>query len=296
MTEPNDPNLDCTDIKAMLSALIDDEAEASDRYRAERHLADCKACRKLLSDAERNDALVATAVAGTGPGGLPAGFEAAVLRRVAGGDEPGAARRLTIWLGWFAAAAVLLLSAAMWWLDRPRAINSPVASSGPSIGSTWIRPVVNEVAQYPADLPAGSAPQSAAPISSAASPSRSWRPKTPAPPAVAPLTRADAEALEGASMLLAMLRQSDDGGFARVERAREVIEYDELLPRLSAARANLPAEDRPPLLAAEAMLYRVAHGPLSLADVRDMRQAIARLDLPQQIDAISGRRPSATSL
>ena len=34
------------------------------------------------------------------------------------------------------------------------------------------------------------------------------------------------------SLLLAMLRQSDDDGFARVERAREVIEYDELLPRL----------------------------------------------------------------
>jgi hypothetical protein len=123
-----------------------------------------------------------------------------------------------------------------------------------------------------------------------------WRPKTPAPPALPALTRADAEALEGVSLLLAMLRQSDDDGFARVERAREVIEYDELLPRLSAARANLPAEDRPPVLAAEAMLYRVAHGPLSLADVREMRQAISRMGLPQQIDAISGRRPSETSL
>ncbi|MHC4128463.1 MAG: anti-sigma factor family protein [Planctomycetota bacterium] len=293
MTEQNDPKFDCTDIKAMLSALIDDEAEASDRYRAERHLADCKACRELLSDAERNDALVATAVAGPQPGGLPAGFEAAVLRRVTEGDQPGAARRWSAWLGWFAAAAVILLGAALWWLDRPRVMNSPVATTGPSIRSTFFRPVVNEVAQYPADLPTGSVPQSAAPASSAVN---AWRPKTPAPPALPALTRADAEALEGVSLLLAMLRQSDDDGFARVERAREVIEYDELLPRLSAARANLPAEDRPPVLAAEAMLYRVAHGPLSLADVREMRQAISRMGLPQQIDAISGRRPSETSL
>ncbi|MHC4272740.1 MAG: anti-sigma factor family protein [Planctomycetota bacterium] len=129
MTEQNDPKFDCTDIKAMLSALIDDEAEASDRYRAERHLADCKACRELLSDAERNDALVATAVAGPQPGGLPAGFEAAVLRRVTEGDQPGAARRWSAWLGWFAAAAVILLGAALWWLDRPRVMNSPVATT-----------------------------------------------------------------------------------------------------------------------------------------------------------------------
>jgi hypothetical protein len=44
------------------------------------------------------------------------------------------------------------------------------------------------------------------------------------------------------------------------------------------------------------MLYRIVRGPLSVADVREMRRTIARLDLPQQIDAISGRRPSEASL
>jgi hypothetical protein len=296
MTEQDHPNLDCTDIKVILSALVDDEVEAADRYRAERHLADCKTCRELVSDVERNDALVAAAVAGTLPGGLPAGFEATVLRRATRGDRPESARRWTAWLGWIAAAAVLLLGAALWWLDRPPTMTGPVASHVPSARSTWIRPVVNEVAQYPADLPTRSAPKMSAPVSSPVSAARPRRPKSPAPPRAPALTRDDAEALEGVSLLLAMLRQSDEDGFARVERARAVIEYDELLPRLSAARAHLAAEDRPPVLAAESMLYRVAHGPLSLADVREMRQTISRLELPQQIDAISGRQPGAASL
>ena len=61
-------------------------------------------------------------------------------------------------------------------------------------------------------------------------------------------------------------------------------------------RPPATAEDQPPLLAAESMLYRIVRGPLSVADVREMRQTIVRLDLPQRLDAISGRRPGAASL
>jgi len=287
MTDKQEQTLDCTDIKALLSALIDDEADDADRYRAERHLAGCKECRDLISEAERNDALVAAAAAGDDlPGGLPAGFEAAVLARAAGTDPIGAARRWTVWLGWFTAAAVILLSAALWWLDRPQTMTGPLAADGPTGRSTWIRPIVNEVAQYPMD----------APVAQAAGPSRTWRVEDPAPRAISSLTRDDAETLEGVSLLLAMVRMSDEDGFAGIERARQVIEYDELLPRLSVVRINLPAEDQPPVLAAESMLYRIVRGPLSVADVREMRRTISRLDLPQQIDAISGRRPSEASL
>ena len=99
MTDKQRQSLDCTDIKAMLSALIDDEADDADRYRAERHLAGCRECRELVSEAERNDALVATAVAGDDlPGGIPAGFEAAVLTRATSVDRIGAARRWSVWL------------------------------------------------------------------------------------------------------------------------------------------------------------------------------------------------------
>jgi hypothetical protein len=297
MTDKQEQTLDCTDIKAMLSALIDDEADDADRHRAERHLAGCKECRELISEAERNDALVAATVAGDDlPGTIPAGFEAAVFARAAGADQIGVARRWTVWLGWFTAAAVILLSAALWWLDRPQTMTGPLAADGPTGRSTWIRPVVNEVAQYPMDAPATSAPRSSAPVAQAAGPSRTWRVEDPAPRAISSLTRDDVETLEGVSLLLAMVRLSDEDGFAGIERARQVIEYDELLSRLSVVRTNLRAEDQPPVLAAESMLYRIVRGPLSVADVREMRQTISRLDLPQQIDAISGRWPSEASL
>jgi anti-sigma factor RsiW len=239
MTDKQEQTLDCTDIKAMLSALIDDEAGDADRHRAERHLAGCKECRELISEAERNDALVAATVAGDDlPGTIPAGFEAAVFARAAGADQIGAARRWTVWLGWFTAAAVILLSAALWWLDRPQTMTGPLATDGPTGRSTWIRPVVNEVAQYPMDAPAASAPRSSAPVAQAAGPSRTWRVEDPAPRAISSLTRDDAETLEGVSLLLAMVRLSDEDGFAGIERARQVIEYDDLLSRLSVVRTR----------------------------------------------------------
>ena len=55
--------MDCTDIRAMLSGLLDDQVAAETRYLAERHLAECPACRELLSEAERNEALIAAEVA-----------------------------------------------------------------------------------------------------------------------------------------------------------------------------------------------------------------------------------------
>ncbi|MHC4217550.1 MAG: anti-sigma factor family protein [Planctomycetota bacterium] len=292
MTDKQQHSADCTDIKALLSALIDDEVDATERYRAERHLAECQECRELVSAAERNDALVAAAVAREDlPGTLPKGFETAVWRGAAGNSRPGT-RSWVAWLGWFTAAAAVLLAAAVWRFDRPPAATGPVAVDPAPTRSVWIRPIVNEVAQYPIDTPA---PVTPVPVLANPGPSSSWgdEPGEAAPRPT--ISRADAEALESVSLLLATLRQCDDD-FAPIERAREVIAYDELLPRLWAARSNLPAEDQAPLFAAESLLFRIVHGRVSLADVRDMRRTISHLSLPQQLDAISGRFANGTSL
>ena len=80
MPEQKRTNMDCTDVKALLSAIIDGELPADDRHRAERHLADCATCRTVVSDAEHADALVAATVGLDGPDDrLPDGFEGAVL-------------------------------------------------------------------------------------------------------------------------------------------------------------------------------------------------------------------------
>jgi hypothetical protein len=303
MTEQENPTLDCTDIRAMLSALVDDLASEADRHQAERHLVNCTACRELLSEAERNDVLVAALTDVDEPAGLPEGFEAAVLARA---DGP-ASRRWTSWLGWLTAAAALAVAAFVWWFDsgpdraanhvptvyppglevRSRALDEP-ASAGMTTSGPWFRPVVNEIAAYVSDMPPQQGTLAATPISTVTS--RSWS------DAESTLSREAAEALEGTSLILSMLRQGGGGGFGDVEQARRIIEYDDLLAKLSAARPDMPAAFLPAVLAAESVMYRIARGPLSQDEVREMRQTIASLDLPQRLDSIRANWPDASTL
>ena len=111
-------NMDCQDIKALLSALVDDEVDAPTRHRAERHVAGCAACRTLLDDAERLDGLMASESAALTIGAaLPAGFEAAVIER-AEFQQRSLRRTMVTWTGWFAAAASLVLAVMIWSFDR----------------------------------------------------------------------------------------------------------------------------------------------------------------------------------
>ena len=81
-------SLDCTDIKALLSALIDDCVESDTRHLAERHLADCKSCRTLIDETEAAEAMVAASVGDLAPlDTLPDGFKANVLARTVYFDE-----------------------------------------------------------------------------------------------------------------------------------------------------------------------------------------------------------------
>ena len=110
------------------------------------------------------------------------------------------------------------------------------------------------------------------------------------------ISRDDCETLDSVSLALAMLAQADDRSFADVEQVRRITEYDHLLPRLADVHHNLPVADRPAVLAAESVLYRVVRGPLDLDEVREIREAIAHLNLVGRIDAISGRWTTASSL
>jgi hypothetical protein len=233
---------------------------------------------------------------------LPDGFEGAVLARtVYARNHRGTAGRWQSWLGWLAAAAAIVLAVVLSPLGRPadadreagQVANAPYPP-GPELGSWTLqepqvatgavtRLVINEVAGYPGDEETGS-----------------WEIPTAAGTfAVGPtegLSKKDAETIESVSLVLSILENADDRSFADIEQARRITEYEQLLPRLAATRSGVPVADRPVLLAAESMLYRVVRGPMNLNDVRELRNTIVRLDLPDQIHAITGKRARSNSL
>ena len=120
--------LDCTDIKALLSGLIDDRVDPALRHRAERHLAECKPCRQLLNQAETAEAMVAASVSALGDSeALPEEFEANVLARTVYAEQLEAVHgRWVNWLGWMAAAAALALAVTVWVMDRPTTVRGPI--------------------------------------------------------------------------------------------------------------------------------------------------------------------------
>ena len=137
---PMDCPMDCTDIKSLLSALLDDHLDAPTLHRAERHLAECRSCRNFVGEAERNERLIAEEVAsafwGDGP---PEGFEQAVLSRTIHARPLGPRSAWTAWLGWVAAAAALVLLVTTWQLDRSAPVTSTAGGLASSI-SLSVRP------------------------------------------------------------------------------------------------------------------------------------------------------------
>jgi predicted anti-sigma-YlaC factor YlaD len=292
-------NFDCKDIKAILSGMVDGEVDTATRHMAERHLADCKACRELLNEAERVNEMVALeAQRLLWPVGLPAGFEEAVLSRTAYAEAYNfAGRRWTSWLGWVAAAASLLLALSIWMLDRRelvpaqplQALNQPRLSSSSMANASYLRSWTSEAA-LPAEgferavLTSGTldeATQRDIDEQLALVQPAMYRPRSA-------LSRDDADTLYSASTLLEMLAQADLTSFADVERIRRIAEYDNMLARLAEVRGHVSLADRPLVIAAESVLLRIVNGPLDSSDLEMLNDTVSRLDLATELEDISG--------
>ena len=319
-------NMDCTDIKVLLSGLIDDEIDEQTRYLAERHIAECKSCRDLLDEAEAlNQTVAVEAQEHLAPDDLPRGFIGTVLSRTAY-DEQRSGTRFAgwmNWLGWVAAAASLLLAITIWAIDhrlipsrsqgQPHISIAPPAPQHPdarqasyvTAARSWTYsgtmpteesgPPVVESLQLrqitidngiPIDLYIESNTTAAPPDREIEAPAVAVAPSLTTGPLI---SREDAETMDAAALLLNMLLASGDRSFSDIEQIRRIAVYDELLSRLAEARGHLDANDRPTLFAAESVLLRIINGPVSSKDVQELRDMVRQSGLPAQLRSISAR-------
>jgi len=297
--------LDCTDIKALLSAIVDDQLDPEHRHQVERHLAGCKPCRKMLDEAEAVDALLALDVEGAPRASLPTGFEDSVLARtVHHSPMRWRDRRWVTIGGWLASAAAIALAMTIWIVDRRALLRQPTITShdsevviAPNPSLAYASNVTNS---WIFEGPVEPVQQRSAPSRTISTPGITSEPSAveSAPPTIdrimqAVPSREDAETMFAAALALDQLRSADDRSFADLDMVRRIVEYDDLLARLADMHNRLSAEDRAAVLAAESIFTRIVRGPISAEDLEEIGSTIETLELPERLTRI-GRRNDAT--
>lgn len=307
-------NMDCQDIKALLSALVDDRVDAEARHSAERHLAGCSMCRSLLDEAEALDDLISRDANGFGSASsLPPGFAASVLER-ASIVRPTLKRTFITWTGWTAAAACLVLAVMIWSFDRQNFMKSgsPMAAGtnpagansmakAPRSGDGLVQRATYERRSWTYDGDFADDSQNSTNSNDTAVVTTLDKIKQPTiDPAFAAqdsfLTLDDAQTLYSVAMLMETLESADLSNFEQIERIRQVAEYDNLLPRLDSMKSRLSTSDRPMITAAECILLRIVRGPVTLQDARELLTDASGLRLARYLHSISMRNAAGNSL
>jgi len=309
-------SMDCADIRALLSGLVDDEVDMDRRHRVERHLASCSACRQRLDDAERTDRELHAIVDAMTDESLPRGFEEAVIVTATGAPMRfNEARRhwsLIPWVAITASAAALALSFVVWQrtafdqaeptsiTQRSESVDGPEAATidEPDEVKSMVVPVRRDLdaraartertetrisSMHRLELP--SAPQ---PVSTTSHTNVLVRTVTPDDDV--------SDALHAASQALRVIADASEGSFADVQHARRVVAYDELLPRLDDAMVHVTPEERFALIVVTDIFQDLMHGPMDMSDVRGLKQRASGPALRSALEAMVRRYDRATML
>lgn len=264
---PDKIHNDCIDLRAHLSAYIDDELDDERRHSLDRHLVGCETCRALVDETERLADLVQRDVASE-LSELPEGFAGTVLARtVFEEDRSERSYRFSVWtsaIGWVAAAAALGLAAIGWYQQQA---SPPAPTPPPSVAQTNYRPYYRTNARsFVADAAPANAPA----------------------PVETHLAVEDRDTVHAASLLVAALADADVESFADVESVRRIAMYDDILPRLRETRAHVDPMDRAAVLATESLLHRVVNGPIDQADLQELRETAESSSLAAELMRIGG--------
>ena len=317
---------DCKDVAAVLSGLIDDVLDSQMRHAVERHLAMCPPCADKIDEAERLNDTLADSIHVVDE--LPEGFADAVFASTTRRDrlvfrQP----RWMAWSGWVAAAASLTLAASLFYMENntPDPIN--VGGNSSENREDVRTDSVAAIQQYASFLPQGVGSKvrgnvipkpGGADIHTVVNVSNSQpidvgAPATftneegdiVGPPAAVEqeiplrafgLSIDDQDTLYQTATVLDMLFDFELTSLSVAERMRNIIVYDDLLNRLADVRKRLQPEDRLKLSAAEAMLYRVVNGPVSVDDLIEMRNDAGRMELIGHIERMIGHTDPDNSM
>jgi hypothetical protein len=307
---------DCSDMKALLSAYLDDQLDAGARHMAERHVGECSACRAFVDDAERADLLLATSAAErmAAMSALSPEFMGAVLSRTVFSvpSRGGVLRRLTHSAGWLAAAASLGLAAFVWmspFRSQPLSLVSSDELAGAMAAAAPTDRAAARDAERSATFARGHAVASALHVSQTfdgALPAEAFTPilsgvqrsatadagaspsgSAPTGAAHARVTLEDADTLYAAALVLDLVAESAADTFEDIERARRIVAADELVPRLQQTGRRLDPASARTVFAAERVLRQIDRGPLDLGDVTSLREMIAHTGLSGEMLELS---------
>lgn len=260
----------CADLRAALSAYLDDELTRGERLDADAHLVGCAPCRDLVERAERLDAVLRERFAiDTADAAELLAIEPDPALVARTGDSVLAAigrdRRRT-WLPRLAAAAAIaILAGGAFLATRSAREDAPLApapvgvfASAPATRPATARPATTEVA-----------------------------PPTEGARLLASLTPDERQALYNTSVVLGTVARTDFTDAARRSELRETVRYDELVDRLAEVLPKLPPPARATVALARDAAARVANDGGDPADWARLREDVDANRLRRAVDVLS---------
>ena len=271
--------LACSELKASLSAYLDDELTRDERLRSDAHLVACNGCRNLVERAELLDeTLRAKFAADTSD----AQFELAQASTTADGDNHhaisfesramqarvfaaiGADERRT-WTPRIAAAAgiaLVVLGAYFVWtrVDRGELLTPSKAGEFALKNDNMLDALIDPVA-----------------------------PPAKASMMLASLNSDDRQALYATSILLDMAQRTSFGDASRRAELRETARYDELVQRLGGVLSKLPPQDRATGALARDAASRIVSLEEDPQEWARLQEDVSTGELDVSIDQLSNR-------
>lgn len=253
----------CAELKAAMSAYLDDELTRDERLRADAHLVGCDKCRDLIERAERLDDTLrdqfardveeASAVFAADPVDTKS-IEAGVLAAIGAPPKRQWLPRLAIAAG---IAAAAITGIVLWNKGDGAQSLAPMGPGQFANGSNAPRAI------DPIAAPSGASVQ------------------------LAGLDADERQLLYSTGVILSNIRKADFEHTASATQLREVARYDELVGRLDSIVGRVAPEDRPTVALARDAIEFLLDTPTESDRWESIRRDMERTELDRRLNTLS---------